>query len=93
MRWRFSRGSNVQVRLTGLVLVLLCALLLTRLPAVHVVTRMSPSATEFCIAFVAVVCGSAGASLLFVGRALFDPVPDWRERQARDHVRTREKRQ
>lgn len=80
MRWRFSHGSDVQVRLVGLALVLLSALLLTWLPAAHAAARISPSTTEFGIAFAAVLCGSIGACLLFVGRALFDPVPDRRDR-------------
>lgn len=93
MQWRFSRKSDVQVRLIGIGLVLVSALLLTLLPTSHAAAQTSVTTPEFCTAFVAVVCGSFGACLSIVGRALFEPVPDRRERASReDHPMRRDQR-
>lgn len=76
------REFDLKVRVGGLALLVLAAILFTQLPGQrngHAVAR--PSMAEFCIAFVAVCATSAGASFVLLGRQMLDPVPDRRGRR------------
>lgn len=74
------RSFDLRVRLGGFGLIMLATGLLALLPARGIDRGSQPSVVELCLAFVAVCSGSAGASFLFVGRQMFDPVPTPRDR-------------
>lgn len=74
MAWFNGRASDLKVRAGGAGLLLMATALLALLPAHHGPQMTQPTLVEFCLAFSAVCAGSAGASLLFVGRQMLEQV-------------------
>jgi hypothetical protein len=66
--------TDIMVRLGGLALLLLSVALFAALPGPHAGHGAHPTAADFCIAFGVVGSGCVGASFLFMGRQLFEPV-------------------
>ena len=65
---------DIMVRLGGLALLLLSVALFAALPGPHAGHGVSPTVAAFCIAFGVVASGCLGASFLFMGCQLFEPV-------------------
>ena len=66
---------DIMVRLGGLALLLLAVALFAALPGPHPGHGHAPTAADFCIAFGVVASGCIGASFLFMGGQLFEPIP------------------
>lgn len=92
MKRSFGQASDLKVRSAGLGLVLLATALLATLPARGGNVRLrQPTVMELCTAFLAVCSGSVGASLLCVGRQMFEPVPGVRASLLRDDDAARDR--
>ena len=65
---------DIMVRLGGLALLLLAVALFAALPGSRPGHGASPTVADFCIAFGVVGAGCLGASFLFMGCQLFEPV-------------------
>lgn len=74
------RSFDLKVRLGGVGLLLVAACLLAVLSARSPDRARQPTVLELCMAFAAVCSGSTGASFVFVGRQMFEPVLSPRER-------------
>ncbi|MEG3175537.1 hypothetical protein U1872_04785 [Sphingomonas sp. RB3P16] len=82
MQQRSWRGYDLRVRLVGGALVALAVVCVALLPGHRGNPAVPPGTVELWLALIAVAAGSVGASLVAVGRQMFEPVADPRSVRA-----------